>query len=92
MIADPPPGVDTLYLVYGDGGARLAYSGGGVDEARRACDELAASTAGYLSGYQFVGRQRVEVRAFFPEPPSERFIAARSRGELFDFGWHALAH
>lgn len=89
MIAEPPPGVMPLYLVYGENGALLVYSGRDIDEARRACDDLARVSAGYLSGYQFVGPQRVEVRAFFAETPSERFIAARSRGELFDFGWHA---
>ena len=89
MIADPPPGTRPLYLVYADNGARLIYSGEEIDEARRVCADLARENAGYLGGYQFVGRQRVEVRAFFAETPPERFVQTRSKGELFDFGWHA---
>lgn len=87
MIADPPAGVQPLYLLYTENGARLAYSGEDVTEARRICAELAAGSAGYLGGYQFVGKQRIEIRAFFAQPPSERFVQTRSRGELFDFGW-----
>src|SRR5207248_2564925 len=77
----------SIYLVYGENGARLLYEG--ADEAvhRAICEALAAHSAGYVAGYQFVGRQRYEVRCYLDAPPSPQFIALRTRRDLFDFGW-----
>lgn len=79
-----------VYLVYGENGARLLYSGEDAEAQRAACDRVAAHAAGYVSGYQFVGRQRYEIRCYLDAPPSERFMALRTRRELFDFGWHPI--
>jgi len=78
----------SIYLVYGENGARLLYSGEDVEAQRAVCERLAVQAAGYVAGYQFVGRQRYELRCYLDTPPSERFMALRSRRELFDFGWH----
>jgi hypothetical protein len=81
----------TLYLVYADDGMRLVYSGEDSPALHAACDGLAPGAAGYLSGYQFVGRRRVVLRAYFAAPPSAAFIAGRDRRDLFDLDWHELA-
>jgi len=88
MIAEPPSGTQPVYLVYADGGARLVYSGGDRDAALQTCTELAARNEGYLSGYLFMGRRRVEFRVFFPRYPGDAFIAARAGRDLFDVAWH----
>jgi hypothetical protein len=75
------------YLVYADNGMRLVYAGDDAQANGRACDELASSSAGHIYGFQFVGRQRYELRAFFDEVPSDAFLAARFKRDLFDFTW-----
>ncbi|HEY7295553.1 MAG TPA: hypothetical protein VH916_10950 [Dehalococcoidia bacterium] len=77
-----------VYLVYGENGARLFYAGEDGAAREAVCSELEARSAGYVSGYQFVGRQRYELRCYLDAPPSDRFLALRARRELFDFGWH----
>jgi hypothetical protein len=79
-----------VYLVYGDNGMRLAYAGEDAGACEEVCARLAAGAAGLVSGFQFVGRQRYELRAYFDRPPGTDFIMRRSRGQLFDFSWHAL--
>ncbi len=76
------------YLVYGENGMRLVYGGDDAAAFAQACAELSARSAGHISGYQFVGRERFELRAFFDPEPSEAFIAARFKRDLFDFAWH----
>ncbi|HZU76833.1 MAG TPA: hypothetical protein VFA70_08725 [Dehalococcoidia bacterium] len=76
------------YLVYADNGARLVYSGADPHECEEVCRQLAARSAGHVSGYQFVGRQRFDVRAYFDQEPSALFMALRKRRDLFDFAWH----
>lgn len=80
----------SIYLVYGENGARLLYSGQDGEAQRAVCAQVAAHAAGFVAGYQFVGRQRYELRCYLDAPPSERFMALRSRRELFDFGWHPI--
>ncbi len=81
-------GAGRTYLVYGDNGMRLVYAGDDPAALRRACDELALTAAGHVYGYQFVGRERYELRAFFDEVPSEAFLAVRFKRDLFDFAWN----
>ena len=75
------------YLVYGENGMRLLYAGDDAEAWAAACAGLDASSAGYVAGYQFVGRQRFDLRCYFDRPPSERFLALRARRDLFDFAW-----
>jgi len=86
VVTTQPAG--SIYLVYGENGARLLYTGDDAAAQQAVCERLAAQSAGYVAGYQFVGRQRYELRCYLDAPPSERFMALRSRRELFDFGWH----
>lgn len=79
-----------MFLVYGDNGMRLAYAGEDARACEAACARLAAEAAGVVTGFQFVGRQRYELRAYFDSEPPPEFVARRSRGQLFDFAWHAL--
>lgn len=76
------------YLAYGDNGMRLVYAGDDLEAWETACAELAHHAAGHISGYQFVGRQRYDLRAYFDSEPPAAFLSARKKGELFDFGWH----
>ncbi|MHB8574860.1 MAG: hypothetical protein ACYDCQ_05955 [Dehalococcoidia bacterium] len=80
------------YLVYGDNGMRLVYEGDDPAGCEAACRTLAATAAGYVSGYQFVGSQRFELRCYFDSVPAAAFVALRTRRDLFDFGWHADGH
>ncbi len=86
---EPPAPAARTYLVYDDNGLRLVYAGDDLDVCERVCTELAARSAGYVSGYQFVGRERIELRAFFEPAPSEAFLAVRLKRDLFDFAWHS---
>lgn len=79
-----------MYLVYGDDGMRLVYAGEDRAACDAACAQLAAGAAGLVTGFQFVGRQRYELRAFFDRQPTSDFMLRRSRGQLFDFAWHPL--
>ena len=79
-----------MYLVYGENGMRLIYAGDDPDACEAACARLAAGAAGMVTGFQFVGRQRYELRAYFDRQPEPEFIVRRSRGQLFDFAWHPL--
>lgn len=88
MAAESAPGTACTYLVYTDDGMQLAYSGDDAAVFEEVCQRLSAVTTGHVQGYQFVGRQRVDVWAFFDAVPSDSFLAARARRDLFDFGWH----
>ncbi len=76
------------YLVYDDNGMRLVYAGDDLAARDRVCAELSARSSGYVSGYQFVGRERFELRAFFKPAPSDAFLAVRFKRDLFDFAWN----
>jgi hypothetical protein len=91
MSNSAPATEPTFYLVYADGGMKLAYSGEDRAAAEQVSAVLERESAGYVSGYQFVGRRRVELRAYLAGVPSEAFMAARTRRDLFDFAWHDAA-
>jgi len=75
------------YLVYGENGATLLYAGDDAEACSAVCSRLAREAAGHVKGYQFVGKQRYEVLAYFDAVPAESFLAARRKRDLFDFGW-----
>ena len=79
---------ETTYLIYRDNGMRLVYAGDDAEVSATICAELASGSVGHFSGYQFVGRQRYELRCFFDSEPAVGFFAARNKRDLFDFSWH----
>lgn len=87
-MAQAETGVAKSYLVYGENGMRLLYAGDDAEAWAMACAGLDARSAGYVSGYQFVGRMRYDLRCYFDYTPSERFLAQRARRDLFDFAWY----
>jgi hypothetical protein len=82
--------VPRAFLVYAENGMRLVYAGEDEQAFSESCARLSATSVGVISGYQFVGRQRYELRAYFDYEPSQAFLASRSRGQLFDFSWRRL--
>src|SRR5947209_7664732 len=83
-----PPSPERIYLVYADNGMKLVYAGDDRSACEQVCSSLARTAAGHVSGFQFVGRQRYELRAYFDAAPPDSFLATRLKGELFDFAWH----
>ena len=75
------------YLVYGDDGATLAYSGGDETEYKAARAQLDATHAGALVGQSMMGRERWVIVSYYRQRPEDLFISRRRSGGLLGLTW-----
>ena len=80
-------GTSVRYLVYGDDGAALVYSGSDEAGYRAARRQLDGNHAGALTGQTLAGRERWLVACYFREPPDEAAIRRRRESGLFGLQW-----
>jgi len=77
------------YLVFGDDGATLVYSGtdeAGFTAARCLLDQ---SHAGALVGQSMMGRERWIIVAYHTRRPDDAYIKRRREGGLLGLTWEA---
>ena len=84
MTADAPL---LRYLVYGDDGATLVYSGGDEAEYHGARARLAATHAGALVGQSMMGRERWLIVSYYHTRPDDLFVSRRRGGGLLGLAW-----
>ena len=78
----------TIYLVYGENGRLLLYSGQDEAEYERHCREQADRHGGSVFGRRSVGpRETWVVRAYFDQQPADSFVAQRRGNFRFDLRW-----
>ena len=78
------------YVVYGDGGSSLVYSG--TDEAQysAARRSLDVTHAGALVGQSMMGRERWIIVAYHHEVPDDLQIRRRREGGLLALTWEPV--
>ena len=75
------------YLVYGDDGATLVYSGGDEAEYQAARAQLDTTHAGALVGQSMMGRERWVIVSYYHARPDDLFVSRRRGGGLLGLAW-----
>jgi hypothetical protein len=75
------------FVVYGDDGSTLVYSGTDEGEYTAARRTLDATHAGALVGQSMMGRERWIIAAYHHELPDELHIRRRREGGLLGLTW-----
>ncbi len=75
------------YVVYGDGGSTLVYSGADDAEYAAARRSLESTHAGALVGQSMMGRERWIIVSYHHVMPDELHIRRRREGGLLGLSW-----
>lgn len=75
------------YVVYGDGGSTLVYSGTDAGEYAAARRSLEATHAGALVGQSMMGRERWVIVSYHHARPDDSHIRRRREGGLLGLSW-----
>jgi hypothetical protein len=75
------------YVVYGDGGSTLIYSGTDEGEYAAARRLLDATHAGALVGQSMMGRERWVIVSYHHTRPDDQHIRRRREGGLLGLSW-----
>ncbi|MGD9895197.1 MAG: hypothetical protein AB7R89_18880 [Dehalococcoidia bacterium] len=80
------------YVVYGDGGATLVYSGTDDAEYAAARRLLEATHAGALVGQSMMGRERWIIVSYHHDRPDDQHIRRRREGGLLGLAWESAGN